>query len=93
MRQKAGWYCKSKGRGAHPAGSRCRQMKPLEGKGETIHCLARAETWSMSQNHVLDLRKEAQINRLQFHLISVRAKGYKCVCEVFKQVSKPDVEN
>ena len=47
----------------------------------------------MSKNHVLDLRKEAQLNCLQFHLISVRAKGHKCICEVFKQVWKPDVES
>lgn len=47
----------------------------------------------MSQDHVLDLRKEGQINCLQFHIISVRAKGHMCIYEVFKQVSKPDVES
>lgn len=30
-----------------------------EVKGETIRCLPRTQTWSMSKNHVLDLRKEA----------------------------------
>lgn len=69
VKQKASWYHQSKNKGGHPelgrrAGSRCRQTEPLEDKGETIHCLSRIETWSMPQNHVLDLRKEAQINHL-----------------------------